>query len=153
MIRYLQFTITIGNSIPVYTIRGPGWEVLHKYGYVPPRRVWFSAVFAHYGLKLSMIFEEATGIRILENRLSHLHQEFSMSTPLLPSGIRDNSHSALWSQHSGCGRFLVQKQQPFCGFVSSTVGANPSLRKRPFLLALRRWGRFAFRVFSLYNPI
>ena len=50
----------IGNSIPVYTICGPGWEVLHKYGYVPPRRVWFSAVFAHYGLKLSMIFEEAT---------------------------------------------------------------------------------------------
>ena len=136
----------IGNSIPVYTICGPGCEVLHKYGYVPPRRVWFSAVFAHYGLKLSMIFEEAThwinlfifstpnsskwiqkkekqtkyiirtefneiftldkvigsqnwvellktrsenrwgncrvldlksGIRILENRLSHLHQEFS----------------------------------------------------------------------------
>ena len=51
----------IGNSIPVYTIRGPGWEVLPKYGYAATSKgVVFSAVFAHYGLTLNMIFQGAT---------------------------------------------------------------------------------------------
>ena len=44
-----------------------------------------------------------SGIRILENRLSHPPSRISIV----------NSHSALWSQHNGCGRFLVKKQQPF----------------------------------------
>lgn len=79
----------IGNSIPVYTIRGPGWEVLHKYGYVPPRRVWFSAVFAHYGLKLSMIFEEATAL----NKLIYLFNSKQLQMDTKERKINEIYHS------------------------------------------------------------
>lgn len=79
----------IGNSIPVYTIRGPGWEVLHKYGYVPPRRVWFSAVFAHYGLKLSKIFEEATAL----NKLIYLFNSKQLQMDTKERKINEIYHS------------------------------------------------------------
>ena len=78
----------IGNSIPVYTIRGPGWEVLHKYGYVPPRRVWFSAVFAHC-LKLSMIFEEATAL----NKLIYLFNSKQLQMDTKERKINEIYHS------------------------------------------------------------
>lgn len=79
----------IGNSIPVYTIRGPGWEVLHKHGYVPPRRVWFSAVFDHYGLKLSMIFEEATAL----NKLIYLFNSKQLQMDTKERKINEIYHS------------------------------------------------------------
>ena len=88
----LKWWPMIGNSIPVYTIRGPGWEVLHKYGYVPPRRVWFSVVFAHYGLKLSMIFEEASQATVL-NKLIYLFNSKQLQMDKKERKINEIYHS------------------------------------------------------------
>lgn len=67
----------------------PGVGSTPQHGYVPPRRVWFSAVFAHYGLKLSMIFEEATAL----NKLIYLFNSKQLQMDTKERKINEIYHS------------------------------------------------------------